>query len=37
MGRLELEINMRSSKVHKSKKDNDRKQNRMAEKDVDND
>ena len=31
------QVSMRPSKVHKSKKDYDRKQNRMAEKDVDND
>ena len=31
------QVSMRQSKVHKSKKDYDRKQNRMAEKDVDND
>ena len=29
------QVSMRPSKVHKSKKDYDRKQNRMAEKDVD--
>ena len=31
------QVSMRPSKVHKSKKDYDRKQNRMAEKDVGND
>lgn len=31
------QVSMRPSKVHKSKKDYDRKQNRMAEKDVVND
>ena len=31
------QVSMRPSKVHKSKKDYDRKPNRMAEKDVDND
>ena len=31
------QVSMRPSKVHKSKKDYDRKQNRMDEKDVDND
>ena len=30
-------VSMRPSKVHKSKKDYDRKRNKMAEKDVDND
>lgn len=30
------QVSMRLSKVHKSKKDYDRKQNKMAEKDVDN-
>ena len=31
------QVSMRPSKVHKSKKDYDRKQNKMAEKDIDND
>ena len=31
------QVSMRPSKVHKSKKDYDRKQNKLAEKDVDND
>ena len=31
------QVSMRPSKVHKSKKDYDRKRNKMAEKDVDND
>jgi hypothetical protein len=31
------QVSMRPSRVHKSKKDYDRKQNRMAEKDVGND
>ena len=30
-------VSMRPSKVHKSKKDYDRKRNKLAEKDVDND
>ena len=31
------QVSMRPSKVHKSKKDYDRKRNKLAEKDVDND
>ena len=31
------QVSMRPTKVHKSKKDYDRKRNKMAEKDVDND
>ena len=31
------QVSMRPSRVHKSKKDYDRKQNKLAEKDVDND
>ena len=31
------QVSMRPSRVHKSKKDYDRKRNKMAEKDVDND
>ena len=31
------QVSMRPSKVHKSKKDYDRKQNRVTEKDLDND
>ena len=31
------QVSMRPSKVHKSKKDYDRKQNKMIEKDLDND
>ena len=31
------QVSMRPLKVHKSKKDYDRKQNKMAEKDIDND
>ena len=31
------QVSMRPSKVHKSKKEYDRKQNKMAEKDVNND
>ena len=31
------QVSMRPSKVHKSKKDYDRKRNKVAEKDIDND
>lgn len=31
------QVSMRPSKVHKSKKDYDRKRNKLAEKDIDND